>query len=127
MDVTPDGIQIIKQGEGAWMTKYNGVYYLQYSVPGTQSRSHCDGVYTSNVPIGPFVFCPNSPINAKPCGFVTGMGHGCVFQDLSSNYWKADAVTILVTNMLEYRLAVFPAGFDGGGILHCDTTLADFP
>ncbi len=113
--------------EGAWMTKYKGTYYLQYAVPGTELRSYCDAVYKSSSPKGPFVFCPNSPVTAKPLGFVTGTGHGCTFQDLNGMYWRADTVTLSVNHMFERRLAVFPAGFDADGIMYSDTVFGDYP
>lgn len=113
--------------EGAWMTKYKGAYYLQYAVPGTELRSYCDAVYKSSSPTGPFVFCPNSPVTAKPLGFVTGTGHGCTFQDLNGMYWRADTVTLSVNHMFERRLAVFPAGFDKDGLIHSDTVMGDYP
>jgi hypothetical protein len=113
--------------EGSWMTKYNGVYYLQYAVPGTQYRTYSDGAYESFSPLGPFVFCPNSPVTAKPLGFVTGTGHGCTFKDLNGMYWRADTVTISVNDIFERRLCVFPAGFDANGLLYSNTTLGDYP
>ena len=36
--------------EGAWMTKHNNRYYLQYSAPGTEFKTYADGVYTSDSP-----------------------------------------------------------------------------
>ncbi len=30
--------------EGAWMTKHNGKYYLQYGAPGTEFSGYADGV-----------------------------------------------------------------------------------
>lgn len=40
--------------EGAWMTKYQGKYYLQYAIPGTQYNVYGDGVYVSEAPPGSF-------------------------------------------------------------------------
>jgi hypothetical protein len=113
--------------EGAWMTKFNGTYYLQYAVPATQLRSYCDAVYKSASPTGPFVFCTNNPVTAKPRGFVTGTGHGCTFQDLQGKYWRADTVTLSVNHMFERRLTVFPAGFDADGSMYSDTVMGDYP
>ncbi|MGH9875832.1 MAG: family 43 glycosylhydrolase, partial [Pyrinomonadaceae bacterium] len=31
--------------EGAWMTKYNGKYYLQYAAPGTENNVYANGTY----------------------------------------------------------------------------------
>jgi xylan 1,4-beta-xylosidase len=113
--------------EGAWMTKYNGSYYLQYATPGTEVRSYADGCYKSAAPKGPFTFCTNSPITAKHLGFVTGTGHGSTFQDLNGKYWRVVTLTISVKYIFERRLAIFPAGFDADGLLHTNTALADYP
>lgn len=40
--------------EGAWMTKHNGKYYLQYAAPGTQFNVYGDGVYVGNLLWVPF-------------------------------------------------------------------------
>ena len=42
--------------EGAWMTKHNGKYYLQYAAPGTQFNVYGDGVYVGKSPLGPFQY-----------------------------------------------------------------------
>jgi hypothetical protein len=34
--------------EGAWVTKHDGKYYLQYAAPGTEYNIYADGVYVSN-------------------------------------------------------------------------------
>ena len=47
--------------EGAWMTKHDGRYYLQYAAPGTQYNIYNDGVCVSESPLGPFTACPNNP------------------------------------------------------------------
>jgi xylan 1,4-beta-xylosidase len=113
--------------EGPWMTKYKGMYYLQYAVPGTEYRVYCDGCYISSSPMGPFTFCPYSPISFKPAGFVTGTGHSCTFKDLNSKYWHVTTVTVSVLTGFERRLAIFPAGFDSANWLHTDTYLGDYP
>lgn len=58
--------------EGAFMTKHNGTYYLQYACPGTQYNTYADGVYTSKSPLGPFTLQASNPFSAKPGGFMTG-------------------------------------------------------
>ncbi len=113
--------------EGSWMTKYKGIYYLQYAVPGTELRSYSDGCYTASSPRGPFTFCTNSPICMKPGGFVTGTGHSCTFLDAFGKYWHVTTVTIGAAYMFERRLAIFPAAFDSTNILHTDTYLGDYP
>lgn len=62
--------------EGAWMTKHNGIYYLQYAFPGTQYNVYGDAVYISDSPLGPFKVAENNPYSYKPTGFITGAGHG---------------------------------------------------
>ena len=37
--------------EGAFMTKHNGKYYLQYASPATQFNTYCDGVYVADAPL----------------------------------------------------------------------------
>ncbi len=38
--------------EGAWMTKHNGKYYLQYGAPGTEFSGYADGVVVGDDPLG---------------------------------------------------------------------------
>ncbi len=52
--------------ECAFMTKHDGLYYLQYACPGTQYNTYADGVYTSNSPLGPFMRQASNPFSAKP-------------------------------------------------------------
>ena len=113
--------------EGPWVTKFKGLYYLQYAVPGTEYRIYCDGCYVSSSPMGPFSFCPYSPISFKPGGFVTGTGHSCTFKDINGRYWHVTTVTVSVLTGFERRLAILPAGFDSANWLHTDTYLGDYP
>ena len=62
--------------EGATMTKYKGLYYLQYSTPGTQFITYADAVYVSENPLGPFTYMEDNPYSIKPGGFISGAGHG---------------------------------------------------
>lgn len=112
--------------EGAWMTKHNGKYYLQYAAPGTQWDTYADGVYQSDSPTGPFRYMQNSPVSHKPSGFIGGAGHGCLFT-VGPAYWKAATNAISVRHMFERRLSFFPAGFDTDGYLYTDTYLGDYP
>ena len=41
--------------EGAWMTKHDRKYYLQYACPGAEINVYADGVYIGDSPLGPFV------------------------------------------------------------------------
>ena len=66
--------------EGPWMTKYQGKYYLQYAVTGTEYNVYSDGVYVADSPLGPFTAAKNNPFSYKPGGFITGAGHGSTFE-----------------------------------------------
>ena len=113
--------------EGAWMTKHDGKYYLQYSAPGTEMKSYNDGVYVADAPLGPFKAADHNPYSYKPEGFITGAGHGSMFQDKYGNYWKIATMVISVKHMFERRLGMFPAFFDKDGTLHAYTGFGDFP
>ena len=78
--------------EGAWMTKHDGRYYLQYAAPGTQYNIYNDGVCVSESPLGPFTACPNNPYSYSPGGFLPGAGHGSTMEDRQGNWWHASTV-----------------------------------
>lgn len=113
--------------EGAWMTKHDGKYYLQYAGPGTEFKSYGDGVYVSANPLGPFKLAPNNPFSAKPEGFIAGAGHGSTFQDKYGNYWHIGTMTISQKHMFERRLGLFPTFFDRDGEMTTYTGFGDFP
>ncbi|HTL56001.1 MAG TPA: family 43 glycosylhydrolase [Candidatus Limnocylindrales bacterium] len=113
--------------EGAWMTKYNGKYYLQYAGPGTEYNVYANGTYVGDGPLGPFTYAPNNPVSYKPGGFMTGAGHGNTFQDNYGNYWNTGTPWVAVNFDFERRISMFPAGFDGEGFLHVSTRFGDFP
>lgn len=113
--------------EGAFMTKHNGTYYLQYACPGTQYNTYADGVYTSKSPLGPFTLQASNPFSAKPGGFMTGAGHGSTIADKYGNYWHASTMRISVNHDFERRVGLFPAGFDKDGVLYCNQNFADYP
>ena len=71
--------------EGAWVTKHDGKYYLQYGAPGTEFNAYANGTYVSDKPLGPFEYADYNPIAYKPGGFVEGAGHGSTFQDAYGN------------------------------------------
>ena len=68
--------------EGSWLTKHEGVDYLQYAAPGTQYTSYGDGVFTARHPLGPYTRMVASSFSHKPTGFSAGAGHGSTFRDL---------------------------------------------
>ena len=113
--------------EGAFMTKHNGTYYLQYACPGTQYNTYADGVYTSKSPLGPFTLQASNPFSSKPGGFMTGAGHGSTIADKYGNYWHASTMRISVNHDFERRVGLFPAGFDKDGVLFCNQNFADYP
>lgn len=113
--------------EGSWMTKHNGVYYLQYAAPGTEYKTYADGVYTGPSPRGPFTYAPSSPFSSKPTGFIGGAGHSSTFQDKQGRYWHIATMTISVNHQFERRLGLFPADFDSDGVLHANTLFGDYP
>ncbi len=112
--------------EGAWMTKHNGKYYLQYGAPGTEFSGYADGVAVSEKPLGNFVH-QSMPFSYKPGGFARGAGHGATFQDKWDNYWHVSTISISVKNSFERRLGLWPAGFDNDDIMYCNTAFGDYP
>ncbi|WP_455497223.1 family 43 glycosylhydrolase [Coprobacter sp.] len=113
--------------EGATMTKYNGLYYLQYATPGTQFVTYADAVYVSENPLGPFTYMEDNPYSIKPGGFIPGAGHGHTFQDKYGNYWHVSTMVIAVKDWFERRLGLFPVYFGGKGHIYCHTVFTDFP
>jgi hypothetical protein len=113
--------------EGAWMTKHNGKYYLQYAIPGTQYNVYCDGVYVSYAPLGPFTLAKNNPFSYKPGGFITGAGHGSTLEDRAGKLWHTASMRISRNHIFERRLGLWQAGFDQDGELFCDQRYGDWP
>jgi xylan 1,4-beta-xylosidase len=113
--------------EGAWMTKQDGKYYLQYAAPGTEYKSYCDGMYVSDKPLGPYQLSAHNPFSARPSGFIAGAGHSSTFKDVYGNYWHIATMTISQKHMFERRLGLFPTFFDNDGIMYTFTGFGDFP
>jgi len=113
--------------EGAWVTKHDGKYYLQYANPGTEFKSYNDGVYVSDKPLGPYKIAIHNPCSYKPEGFIAGAGHSSTFQDKYGNYWHISTMTISQKHMFERRLGLFPAFFDKEGVFYVFTGFGDFP
>lgn len=112
--------------EGAWMTKHNGKYYLQYGAPGTEFSGYADGVVVGDQPLGPFV--PQSlPLSYKPGGFARGAGHGATFKDPYNNWWHVSTIVISVKNNFERRIGIWPAGFDKDDVMYMDAAFGDYP
>lgn len=112
--------------EGAWMTKHNGKYYLQYGAPGTEFSGYADGVVVGDHPLGPFT--PQSfPFSYKPGGFARGAGHGATFQDNNNNWWHVSTISISVKNNFERRIGLWPAGFDKDDVMYMNAAFGDYP
>jgi hypothetical protein len=113
--------------EGAWMTKHNGKYYLQYGAPGTEFSGYADGVIVSNSPLTDNWSNQSDPLSFKPGGFARGAGHGATFQDNWQNYWHVSTIVVAVKNNFERRIGIWPAGFDQNDVMYCNTAFGDYP
>ncbi len=113
--------------EGAWMTKYQGRYYLQYACPGAEINVYADGVYISDSPLGPFSLAKNNPFSYKPGGFLPGAGHGSTMEDIEGNWWHTATMRISKNHIFERRVGIWPAGFDADGELFCNQRFGDWP
>ncbi|HEX9152002.1 MAG TPA: discoidin domain-containing protein, partial [Flavobacterium sp.] len=113
--------------EGAWMTKHNGKYYMQYGAPATEFKGYANGVHVGDSPLGPFVYQKHNPMSYKPGGFVIGAGHGNTFADNYGNYWNTGTCKISVKDRFERRIDIFPAGFDKDDIMYSITSYGDYP
>ena len=113
--------------EGAWMTKHNGKYYLQYAAPGTQFNVYGDGVYVGKSPLGPFQYAAHNPFCYKPGGFATGAGHGSTVCGPGGISWHFGTIHLSINYKFERRLCMFPTFFDEDGVMYSDTYFGDYP
>jgi len=113
--------------EGAWMTKHNGKYYMQYGAPATEFSGYADGVYVSNNPLDGFEYQSHNPFSYKPGGFARGAGHGSTYQDNFGNWWHVSTIFISTKNNFERRLGIWPSGFDEDDVMYCNTAYGDYP
>lgn len=116
--------------EGAWMTRHNGKYYLQYGAPGTEFSGYADGVAVADNPMGSptgWFIDQSDPLSIKAGGYVRGAGHGATFQDNFKNYWHVSTTVVSVKNTFERRIGIWPAGFDKDGVMWCNTSFGDYP
>ncbi|MDD7461942.1 MAG: family 43 glycosylhydrolase [Prevotellaceae bacterium] len=113
--------------EGAFMTKHNGKYYLQYGAPGTEFKTYADGVYVGDSPLGPFTYQKHNPMSYKPGGFVQGVGHGGTFADAKGNYWHVGTCMLSLKYKFERRIGLYPVGFDKDGVMYSSTAFGDYP
>ena len=113
--------------EGAWMTKHDGKYYLQYATPGTEYNVYGDAVMIADSPLGPFTLALNNPYSYNLGGFMNGAGHGSTMADRHGKWWHTATMSISVNHVMERRLGLWKAGFDSDGELFCDQSYADWP
>jgi len=113
--------------EGAWMTKHNNKYYLQYAAPGTEFNVYGDGAYISDSALGPFTYMPNNPFSFKPGGFINGAGHGSTVIGPNHVYWHFASMAVSINVNWERRLCMYPTWFDEEGLMHSDTRFGDYP
>jgi xylan 1,4-beta-xylosidase len=113
--------------EGAWVTKHNNKYYLQYGAPGTEFSGYADGVYVSNNPLEGFSYQKHNPFSYKPGGFARGAGHGATYQDNFGQYWHVSTMVISQKNNFERRIGIWPAGFDQDDVMYSNTAYGDYP
>jgi len=113
--------------EGAWLTKYNNKYYMQYAAPGTEFNVYGDGVYMSDLPLGLYHYAPNNPVFYKPGGFMNGAGHGSTVIGPDNKYWHFASMAFSVNVNWERRICMFPAYFDKDGLMYSNTSFGDYP
>lgn len=113
--------------EGAWLTKYNNKYYMQYAAPGTEFNVYADGVYISESVLGPYHYAPNNPVFYKPGGFSNGAGHGSTVVGPSNVYWHFASAAVNINVGWERRICMYPAWFDKDGLMYSNTSFGDYP
>jgi hypothetical protein len=113
--------------EGAWLTKHNNKYYMQYAAPGTELNVYADGVYTADAPLGPYTYQKHNPVSYKPGGFMNGAGHGSTLLGPDEQYWHFASMSLSVNVNWERRICMFPTFFDKDGLMHCDNRFGDYP
>lgn len=113
--------------EGAFVTKYNSRYYMQYAAPGTEFNTYANGVYVSSAPLGPYTLAANNPFSMVPDGFANGAGHGSTLALADGRFVHTATMRISMNHPFERRLGLWRAGFDPEGELFCDQRYADWP
>ncbi|MGL5012898.1 MAG: family 43 glycosylhydrolase [Bacteroidales bacterium] len=113
--------------EGAWLTKHNGKYYMQYGAPGTEFNVYADGVYMADNPLGPYTYAPNNPVSYKAGGWMNGAGHGSTVVGPGGNYWHFASMALSANVNWERRLCMFPTYFDKDGLMYSDCNFGDYP
>ena len=122
-----DEVTLAPFTEGAYMTKHNGKYYLQYGAPGTEFKTYADGVYVSDSPLGPFRYQKHNPMSYKPGGFIYGSGHGGTFCDVHGNYWHVSTCMLSNKYKFERRIGIYPTAFDDDDVMYSASAFGDYP
>jgi hypothetical protein len=113
--------------EGAWLTKHNNKYYMQYAAPGTEFNVYADGVYMSDSVLGPYHYAPNNPVFYKPGGYSNGAGHGSTVIGPANVYWHFASAAVNVNVGWERRICMYAARFDKDGLMYSNTSFGDYP
>jgi hypothetical protein len=113
--------------EGAWLTKHNNKYYMQYAAPGTEFNVYGDGVYIADSPLGPYRYAPNNPVFYKPGGFMNGAGHGSTVIGPNEKYWHFASMALSINVNWERRICMYSAMFDKEGLMYSNTSFGDYP
>ena len=113
--------------EGAWLTKHNNKYYMQYAAPGTEFNVYADGVYMSDSVLGPYLYAPNNPVFYKPGGYSNGAGHGSTVIGPAKQYWHFASAAVNINVGWERRICMYPAWFDKDGLMYSNTSFGDYP
>ena len=103
--------------EAPWMTKHNGMYYLQYSAVGTEWKTYAVGYYSGSSPLGPFTYYSGSPILLHNRGLINGVGHHAVIDAPDGSLWAFFNILykMLPGNLEERRIGMDPVTFDEDG------------
>lgn len=104
--------------EGAWMTKHNNKYYLQYSAPGTEFKCYGLGCYISDTPVGPWAYQKRNPILMHRGGLVNGCAHGCIVEGPNDSLWCFYTTLVRIEHVFERRIGMDPVGFDEHGEIY---------
>ncbi len=113
--------------EGPWLTKRNGIYYMQYAAPGTEFNVYGDGVYMAENPLGPYSYAPNNPVIYKPGGFANGAGHGSLVEGPQKSYWHFGTAALALNVGWERRIVMYPVFFDDDDLMYSNTSFGDYP
>lgn len=106
--------------EGAWMTKHDGRYYLQYSGNGTEFKNYAVGCYVGSSPLGPFMPQKTNPILIQRSGLVNGTAHHSVVEGPDSRLWCFFTVRVNNVHPMERRIGMDPVRFTDDGEMVVD-------